>query len=60
MAIDMGIHQVKKYGICSFIKHTDIFGTTQFEEEGQVNPLKYMCEMRSDRGGTVQTPVSML
>ena len=31
----------------------------QFEEEGQVNPLKYMCDMRSDRGGTVQTPVRM-
>ena len=24
-----------------------------------MDPLKYMCEMRQDRGGIVQTPVSV-
>ena len=31
---------------------------TQYEKEGIVDPLKYMCEMRQDRGGIIQTPVS--
>lgn len=30
----------------------------QYEKEGIVDPLKYMCEMRQDRGGIIQTPVS--
>ena len=29
----------------------------QFEAEGIVDPLKYMCEMRQDRGGIIQTAV---
>ena len=32
----------------------------QYEQEGQVDPLKYLCDMRTDRGGTIQTPVSVL
>ena len=29
----------------------------QYEAEGVVDPLKYMCEMRQDRGGIIQTAV---
>ncbi|CAI8046729.1 Receptor-type tyrosine-protein phosphatase R [Geodia barretti] len=30
-------------------------GIQQYEAEGVVDPLKYMCEMRQDRGGIIQT-----
>ena len=39
--------------------HYDLIPTPQYEGEGVVDPLKYMCEMRQDRGGIVQTPVSV-
>jgi len=31
----------------------------KFEEDGVVDPLKYLCEMRQDRGGMIQTSVSV-
>ncbi|XP_064396412.1 receptor-type tyrosine-protein phosphatase zeta-like isoform X2 [Halichondria panicea] len=35
-------------------------GISQFEKEGKVDPLKYICEMRQDRGGIIQTPEQYL
>lgn len=35
----------------------DSFLSIQYEAEGIVDPLKYLCEMRQDRGGIIQTPV---
>lgn len=31
----------------------------QYVTEGNVDPLKYMCEMRQDRGGIIQTVVRL-
>lgn len=30
----------------------------QYQEAGVVDPMKYLCEMRQDRGGMIQTQVS--
>ena len=67
MAIDMGIHQVKSrkvlstfYVMTSVIQFNAFHLLPQYEQEGQVDPLKYFCDMRTDRGGTIQTPVSVL
>ena len=74
MAIDMGIQQVKNVivQICTVsyspmyntillncTSHTVCFLSSQYEEEGIVDPLKYLCEMRQDRGGIIQTQVRM-
>ena len=52
--------------LCVSVSSTAVFSHNQghcnyhmqYQEASMVDPLKYLCEMRQDRGGMIQTQVS--